>query len=138
MEAWEKIKKELINIYKDTNDDPWITILNPLSFNNNSLILGVPDDFSLDWIKTHYHSDILKLARSLIGDTTTVELVIDHREEIDVESHALLPNIGFTHLNNSKGLLKNYTFDNYVVGESNKFASAAAVAVSQNPGRSYK
>ncbi len=137
MEAWEKIKKELINIYKDTNDDPWITILNPLSFNDNSLILGVPDDFSLDWIKTHYHSDILKLARSIIGDGTNVELVIDHREEIDVESHAFLPNIGFTHLNNSKGLLKNYTFDNYVVGESNKFASAAAVAVSQNPGRSY-
>ncbi|MCL5879113.1 MAG: chromosomal replication initiator protein DnaA [Deltaproteobacteria bacterium] len=137
MEAWEKIKKELINIYKDTNDDPWITILNPLSFNNNSLILGVPDDFSLDWIKTHYHADILKLARSIIGDGTNVELVIDHREEIDIESHSLLPNIGFTHLNNSKGLLKNYTFDNYVVGESNKFASAAAVAVSQNPGRSY-
>ena len=137
MEAWEKIKKELINIYKDTNDDPWITILNPLSFNNNSLILGVPDDFSLDWIKTHYHADILKLARSIIGDGTNVELVIDHREEIDVESHAFLPNMGFTHLNNSKGLLKNYTFDNYVVGESNKFASAAAVAVSQNPGRAY-
>ncbi len=137
MEAWEKIKKELINIYKDTNNDPWITILNPLSFNDNSLILGVPDDFSLDWIKTHYHSDILKLARSLIGDGTNVELVIDHREEIDVESHAFLPNTGFTHLNNSKGLLKNYTFDNYVVGESNKFASAAAVAVSQNPGRAY-
>ena len=137
MEAWEKIKKELINIYKDTNNDPWITILNPLSFNDNSLILGVPDDFSLDWIKTHYHSDILKLARSIIGDGTNVELVIDHREEIDVESHAFLPNTGFTHLNNSKGLLKNYTFDNYVVGESNKFASAAAVAVSQNPGRAY-
>ncbi len=137
MEAWEKIKKELINIYKDTNNDPWITILNPLSFNDNSLILGVPDDFSLDWIKTHYHSDILKLARSIIGDGTNVELVIDHREEIDVESHTFLPNTGFTHLNNSKGLLKNYTFDNYVVGESNKFASAAAVAVSQNPGRAY-
>jgi chromosomal replication initiator protein len=136
MEAWEKIKKELINIYKDTNDDPWITILNPLSFKDNSIVLGVPDDFSLDWIKTHYHSDILKLARTVIGDTANVELVIDHREEIDIESHNLPP-VGLPHINNSKGLLKNYTFDNYVVGESNKFASAAAVAVSQNPGKAY-
>ncbi len=136
MEAWEKIKKELINIYKDTNDDPWITILNPLSFKDNSIVLGVPDDFSLDWIKTHYHSNILKLARTVIGDTANVELVIDHREEIDIERHNL-PSVGLPHINNSKGLLKNYTFDNYIVGESNKFASAAAVAVSQNPGKAY-
>jgi chromosomal replication initiator protein len=62
--------------------------------------------------------------------------VIDHREEIDIESHNL-PSVGLPHINNSKGLLKNYTFDNYIVGESNKFASAAAVAVSQNPGKAY-
>ncbi len=136
MEAWEKIKKELVSMYKDTNDDPWITILNPLSFDNNALVLGVPDDFSLDWIKSHYHEDIVKLARTLLNDTTSVELVIDDREDLETNSQKLPP-AGFIPLNNSKGLLKNYTFDNYVVGESNKFASAAAIAVSQNPGKAY-
>ncbi len=136
MEAWDKIKKELVSMYKDTNDDPWITILNPVSFDNNALVLGVPDDFSLDWIKSHYHEDIVKLARSLLNDAMSVELVIDQREELEVNKQNLLP-VEYAPTNNSKGLLKNYTFDNYVVGESNKFASAAAVAVSQNPGRAY-
>lgn len=136
MEAWDKIKKELVSMYKDTNDDPWITILNPVSFDNNAIVLGVPDDFSLDWIKSHYHEDIVKLARSLLNDAMSVELVIDQREELEVNKQNLLP-VEYAPTNNSKGLLKNYTFDNYVVGESNKFASAAAVAVSQNPGRAY-
>ena len=34
-------------------------------------------------------------------------------------------------------LNKNYTFDNFVVGESNKFAQAAALAVAENPGKMY-
>ncbi|MGB9736221.1 MAG: chromosomal replication initiator protein DnaA [bacterium] len=136
MEVWEKIKQELINLYKDTNDDPWISILNPLSFDNNSLVLGVPDDFSLDWIKNHYHDDILRSVRNVVGDNTTVELVIDHREELEIDDqHAQRTHT--KNFNNSRGLLKNYTFDNYVVGESNKFASAAAMAVAQNPGKAY-
>jgi len=136
MEVWEKVKKELIDLYKNTNDDPWITILNPLSFNNNSLVLGVPDDFSLDWIKNHYHADILRSVRNIMGDNTNVELVIDHREELDF-GETNLPRQAVSSTNNLRGLLRNYTFDNYVVGESNKFASAAAFAVAQNPGKAY-
>jgi len=38
---------------------------------------------------------------------------------------------------NIYGLNENYTFENFVVGESNKLAHAASLAVSKNPGRSY-
>lgn len=136
MEAWDKIRKELINIYTDNNNDPWLTILNPISFNDNHMVLGVPDDFSLEWIRNHYHPDITKTAKNILGEDIEIELIIDHREDIDTVP-ADNNKIPFVPMNNTKGLLKNYVFDNYIVGESNKFASAAALAVAQNPGNAY-
>ncbi len=136
MNEWEKLKEKLVTIYSDNNEEPWITILNPLSFNNNRLVLGVPDDFSLDWIKNHYQTDITKITRSVLGEDVVVELEIDHREDINT-ANIITPSLPFTQINNSKGLLKEYCFENYVVGESNKFANAAAIAVAQGPGQVY-
>ncbi len=138
MEVWEKIKKELSAIYSDTNNDPWLTIINPVSFSDNHMVLGVPDDFSLEWIRNHYHSEITKIAKSTVGDTVEVELIIDHREDLYTDivpatDKKVFPDLETT----SIGLLKNYIFDNYIVGESNKFASAASLAVAQNPGKAY-
>ncbi|MCL4558601.1 MAG: chromosomal replication initiator protein DnaA [Deltaproteobacteria bacterium] len=138
MEVWEKIKKELSAVYSDTNNDPWLTIINPVSFIDNHMVLSVPDDFSLEWIRNHYQSDIIKIAKSSFGDTVEVELIIDHREDIYTDAVPSGEKKAFPVLEtNSIGLLKNYIFDNYIVGESNKFASAASLAVAQNPGKAY-
>lgn len=136
MEEWERIKKELISICKKNDDDPWISILNPLDFKDNRIVLGVPDDFSLDWIKNHYQLDITRITKAVLGDSAEIELVIDHREDADIGGASLVAERSVS-INNSKGLLRNYIFDNYVVGESNKFANAAALAVAQNPGKAY-
>lgn len=106
----------------------------PLSFTEGVLTLGVEDLFFRDWVDDHYGHLL----------TTAIEQVIGQRPEIRYQKvettqrpAALQATPPITQVRHPTRLNARFTFDSYVVSDSNQLPNAAAWAVSETPGRSY-
>ena len=141
----------------------WIQPLTFISFDESeqSLTIGAPNRFKLDWIKKTFADRFQELASEYFGQSTTLNFVLD----IDSGSPDLIPkNKEVTTENNeapvalqSKELIEdevlveeqsfeiedhsklnpNLTFDTFVTGKANQLARAASIQVAHNPGASY-
>ena len=101
-------------------------------------VLEIPNRFFKEWIEDSYPGLMQEVLKEAAGEPLKVKYRMS--EKLDAESRKmdnLLENRK-TRLA-SRGIFLNpkYIFQNFVVGESNKFASAAAEAVAANPGRAY-
>jgi len=152
-EELEHIWDETLNKIKENLSNPsfqtWFSDTSPVKLtDNNTLIVKVPNDFIKDWIENRY----IKLIEDIIFDLTKNEwdILLLTPEDIknnkpnknknfdknDSENNSLLPN------NKDKDGLKNglnpkYTFETFVVGNNNRFAHAASLAVAEAPAKAY-
>ena len=131
-EVLQLIKPEVTPLTFNT----WFGDVKPLSITENKVTLSVSNDLILSMIK-RYKPLISGAFESVLKNSYDIEFVIGGAE-----------NISFIEKNEKKNELKNsndvpsyinprYTFDTFVVGNSNYFAHAAAVAVAQAPAQAY-
>ncbi|HVE84838.1 MAG TPA: chromosomal replication initiator protein DnaA [Myxococcales bacterium] len=115
----------------------WLEKMRPLGVTEQSLVLGVPDRFYRDWVDDHYRA-LLEATLAKLGDgLSTIEY-----EVVEVpptpEKPTGVPPVNGTGAPPRPGRLnERFTFDTYVVGESNQLPAAAAEAVAESPGRCY-
>jgi len=125
------IQKEL----SERSFETWFSAVRCLSFGPKELVLEVPDSFYGNWLEAHYHNLIQSSAQEVLG--ARPGLVYQVR----------LPSPGVTSASSSQsrevleardlGLNPNYCFENFVVGPGNRFAHAAACAVTEAPAKHY-
>ncbi|MHC4762427.1 MAG: chromosomal replication initiator protein DnaA, partial [Planctomycetota bacterium] len=110
------------------NTRKWFDKLTVLNFNGGSLEIGCPDEATAGFLRENCKSSFMRAAQQITGHLVTVVFDIDgsrkgRRYEADrVTGVKLHPD---------------YTFENFVVGPSNRLAHASCVAVSQSPGNTY-
>ena len=109
----------------------WISRIQPqdLDFASGQITLLVPNSFHRDTVTRCYLSYIRDAFAEIFGQTFDIKLVIP--EEIDS------PDSKPAEPERADDDDTPLTFQNYIVGSSNKFAHAAAQAVAQNPGGAY-
>jgi len=133
----------------------WLKPTRLLSLKDNAAVIGVPNKFVGDWLHGHYDTNIDEALAHVTGRS------VSHRYEIckaaadngngngrraalsrKAPEAAVLPvkappmvRRPVADRRASASLNHRYTFGNFVVGESNQLAHAAAVAVSRQPGR---
>lgn len=119
----------------------WIRPLVPVSLNEETLELSVPNKLFASWLEENYLDVLAKAwvethgretgftftwdAMGLQGELFR-EYTSDHTRKVPAKRPA-----------NPSGLIERYDFENFIVGPSNQFARAAAMAVAQQPGRLY-
>jgi chromosomal replication initiator protein len=119
-----------------------ISPLKPLSLDEGSFTIGAPSSFAKDIISTKYADIIARAASSALGRQVHIVLTVSTPEAI-VEAMAMRSSEQETSserarlLTPDEGLPKKFTFDNFVVGDSNKFAYHAALMVAEFPGEKY-
>ena len=119
-----------------------ISTLRPLSIEDGAFTLGAPNSFAKDIISTKYLEILSRAASDVRGNPTTIVLTVSSPSEM-VESMASRASqrqeLGqdSRRLAHEEGLPKKYTFENFVVGDSNKFAYHAALMVAEVPGDKY-
>ena len=131
--AKDLIKNEISPIAYDT----WIKELELKSFDGGNVILICSTTFTRDSIEARYHSLIVNTFNYLTNKECSVSVL--SKEELDKNQEEGLSNNIEVNLPISLNPTLNpkFTFDTFVVGNNNRFAHAAALAVAEAPGTSY-
>ena len=124
--ARENIRREMSSL----SFNRWIEVLEPVTIQNGIMIIQCPDTATKSTI-TEYYKDTLRIAVKQ-ANTQIVDVMLilpDQRRDFDGSEETTTPSV--------YALNPRYTFDTFVVGNSNRFAHAAAQAVANAPGRVY-
>ena len=113
---------------KATAVNTWLTDCLPLEINETQFVLQTTSPFKRDIIQARFGEDIRKILSDMFS--CEFELVILLEDEVADWN-------GRKRLDDSLPEALAYTFDRFIVGQSNKFAHAAAIAVAENPGKVY-
>ncbi|MBU2439676.1 chromosomal replication initiator protein DnaA, partial [bacterium] len=143
-ELWDKILEIIKEELNPQAYNSWFSKTEVVKFGENELIISAPGDFCKEWLEKHYAGfikDILK--RTLGSDDNLIIKFKAADQKFSAPAHST-PNPK-TNIKKPEPSLKNnkltltskYTFDNFVVGNSNRFAHAACLAVAQSPAKSY-
>jgi len=141
---WDAIAGRLRETLSETTYDTWFAHAEPRSLGDGGLVVAVPNDFTRDWIESHFQGFVTGAAHETVGRnvlvTFTVERAGNHPPSASPaaapqarERQAEVAERESTEVE----LNPKYTFDLFVIGSSNRFAHAAALAVAEAPAQAY-
>jgi chromosomal replication initiator protein len=136
---WTAVLENLAADLTKISFDQWIKSIEPISMDGNIFVIWVPNDFNLTVLKERY-SELIKNAIYLASEKKyDIKFILDN--EIDKNSYNKNKN---SEKNNarvnkieSSMLNPKYIFEEFVIGNSNRFAHAASLAVAESPARAY-
>ena len=136
---WKKIKKQLKKKQPSHAYSTWFEPINPIAFNNNTLILELPNQFFFEWIQSHYRQVILKTAASLVNDALEIKYTVAPEDEKGSNKHfktkRFSNEITESESPKHKQINPQYTLKTFIEGKHNELARAAAKNVSKTPGQ---
>lgn len=138
-EIWEKtlnvIKAELTEVSFNT----WIKTIEPISLEENQFILGVPNDFTRGILITRYLTLLSNAIKQVTNKKYEIEFIIPSEEanKASAKKDSNRPQRSQFITLSTTNLNPKYTFDTFVIGNSNRFAHAASVAVAEAPAKAY-
>jgi chromosomal replication initiator protein len=119
--------------------DLWIRPAEPIGYENNAAIIMVESPFQRDIIMSRYRDDIREALLAVSGIDMDVNAIT--QEERNSQKAHVQKSAEYkvdTKLHNiEENLTSEYTFDNFIVGDSNRHAHAACYAVAKNPAFLY-
>ena len=139
-ELMASIKKELEPEITKISFDTWIAPLGIRSIEGNNIVFTTTSEFQRDFIENKYRPLIFNTLRFITNKDWTFS-VIDLSKEQPEETAEVITDTDDSNLqeieSNKSTLNPKYTFETFVVGNNNRFAHAAALAVGNEPSKSY-
>ena len=138
---WQETLEKLKNELSRPSFDTWLSSTRLLHIDGDTLVISVPNDFAKDWLESRYASMIRSSVQAVSGHSVSLRFIIptsevSYAENQDMPKQDLLKTPKLEEpLPNS--LNTKYTFDTFVIGNSNRFAHAASLAVAESPAKSY-
>ena len=132
----ELLKPEVTKISYDT----WIMPLDIRSIDGNHIVFTANSEFQKDFIENKYKSLIFNTLRYITNKDWTFSVVDLTKEDEDDSKDIITNNSNSSPAEiemNKSTLNPKYTFETFVVGNNNRFAHAAALAVGNEPAKSY-
>jgi chromosomal replication initiator protein len=141
--AWKacllKIKENVSMMTYNT----WFLPIKPVELNNLSLRVQIPSQFFWEWIDEHFNALINRSIIDVLGKEAKLTYVIAEDKSSSEDNGGFTANNAHLSIavekpkpkhNFESNLNTRYTFDNFIKGEGNQLARAAAGAISDNPG----
>src|SRR3954447_7847317 len=138
-QTWDTISQRLRESLNASTFANWFGAATPVEQDADRLVLAVPNEFTKSWIEGHFGSllnaaaaehDLVLELRVAVSEAVAAARAeaAESAEEPDGDE---APPPGL------RGLNPRYTFDLFVIGPSNRFAHAAALAVAESPAQAY-
>jgi chromosomal replication initiator protein len=117
--------------------DRFLRPLTPHSWLDGKVTLSAPGRFVSDWVKERYIPNLEELLSDELGELVTVELAPEAREKAPLDAVVAASTAAPTFEEARFRPHEKFTFDSFVVGQSNRMAVAGAKAVAENPGKRF-
>ena len=139
LEKWDEILSTVKTEHEisDVSFDTWMRPLEVFAIEGNTLYILVPSEqMALSYISKKYYLPLKVAIAEIIGVGYDIEFILpEQAKSMNLKSK---PPKKTAPINDSASNLNpNYTFDTFVVGNNNRFAQSAALAVAESPGEAY-
>ncbi len=138
--TWDTISQRLRESLNASTFANWFGAATPVEQNAERLVVAVPNEFTKTWIEGHFGSllnaaaaehDLVLELRVAVSEAVAAARAEAMPESAEESAGEEGPAPGL------RGLNPRYTFDLFVIGPSNRFAHAAALAVAESPAQAY-
>jgi chromosomal replication initiator protein len=140
---WDEVSGRLKGALNEQTFGTWFAEARGAALSDDAFTIAVPNDFTREWIEGHFLGLIRAAVKDSTGHERSIRLTVrdfrgaaqaegdraDH-DEAPVLVRPAEPAV-------AGGMKGKYTFDLFVIGSSNRFAHAAALAVAEAPAQAY-
>lgn len=159
-QLWQAIIGDLEVSVSKANFNTWFKNTGIIEKSEDYIVVGVPSNFTRDWIADKYHATMLKALKSIAPEVKVIKYYVGHFKAENITQPSLMEsavnnspasqtddnkensfNPGQKTTTNTQlkvgGLNSQYTFETFVVGQNSELAYAASTAVAKTPGTQY-
>jgi chromosomal replication initiator protein len=128
--AWREIRAELRRVVGESTYEIWLAPVEPRAWDGSVLLLEAPLA-TQPWLSKRFERILESCAQSVLGGR--VRISFTGPGESATRHWPVTPDDG----DQIQGFNPRYSFDQFIIGDSNRLAHAAALAVAEAPGRAY-
>ena len=137
-DLWDDVSSRLKEALNDATFGTWFAEAGGEELSDDTFTLALPNDFTREWVEGHF----LGLIKAAVKDATGQERRVRLAVRNDAAPLEQLPSSDGAPAQRPEtataaGMSHKYTFDLFVIGSSNRFAHAAALAVAEAPAQAY-
>ena len=141
-QLWEKTLNIIKGEMSEVSFNTWIKSCEPISISSDTIKISVPNSFTQDILETRYKDLVANSIKAICSKLYKIEFLIasEISPEENESSQPKVKKREKTIIVNdelSATLNPKYTFDSFVIGNSNRFAHAASLAVAEAPAKAY-
>ncbi len=133
-ELWNSFLEIIKPRIQDISYDTWFRDTKLIDIKDGKLIIKVPMTFHKQFLITNYSEFIEEIINNITGTNYDLEFVVEE-DLVALEDNNTNIKTNYKKINSN--LNPKYTFDNFIIGDSNRFAQTAALAVAEQPGKIY-
>jgi chromosomal replication initiator protein len=142
---WNDVAARLRGALNETTYTTWFADVEGVELDEETFAVGVPNDFTREWIEGHFLDLIRAAVRDVGGPGLRVRFHVAEAPVAQPQQPAGQPvpsairplPVEPATKTELVGINPKYTFDSFVIGSSNRFAHAAALAVAEAPAQAY-
>ncbi|MFL5931173.1 MAG: chromosomal replication initiator protein DnaA [Gaiellaceae bacterium] len=136
--VWNEVASRLQGALNETTYRTWFGDAEAVDVSDDAFVVAVPNDFTREWIEGHYVGLLRAIVQDATGRERRIQITVqDGLEPILPGVTPVLTAIAEPPPRAEGPLNAKYTFDSFVIGSSNRFAHAAALAVAEAPAQAY-
>ncbi len=142
-QAWQNLISQLQMEMSKAAFDTWVRSAELIQYEDNTFKVGVHNAYARDWLESRLSSTVKRLLTGMMNEPVNISFIVWQKdrqtpEPVSIPSSGLQNNSNY--IENSPAstpIIAKYSFNNFVVGPSNRLAHAACMAVAENPAHSY-
>src|SRR5262250_1070243 len=127
---WDRLLATLETTAASTTNDSWLRSCRLVAVEGDRLRVAALNKKTRDWLVQHHTGTLESAARAIMGGNPRISFEVKRDPRIQRAGHDAPSQ-------SSNGLSARFTFDSFVVGNSNQFAQAACLAVAELPSKAY-
>ena len=147
-EVWEIARSQLRLQMTKSTYETWVRDTTCLAYEDGAFVIGVNNAYARDWLSLRLRPMIKQTLTNIVGRAADVTFVVQPTPIVDAVQASPVPLLDLDApaemdvsykppISEGINLNPRYTFENFIVGSSNRMAHAVALSVSEQPGRAY-
>jgi chromosomal replication initiator protein len=138
-QAWQAAQGQIQLEMPKAAYDTWVRDAQYFSYEDGTFVISVQNAYARDWLESRLSSTIVRILTGMMKRTVEVRFIVWQERDTQVKIESVQDIEGFQEDESpvNQTLNARYTFENFVVGASNRLANAASLAVAENPAQAY-